>query len=75
MEERGTDPTVGQVLASRERRSAMQTAIASSNPHGMTPQSTDPDWSESDPLPAMPETTGNHCRLALVAEGVEGRGV
>ena len=40
----------------------MRTAIASSNPHGMIPQSTDPDWSESDPLPAMLETVENRRR-------------
>ena len=33
----------------------MWMANASSNPHGTTPQSTDSNYSESDPLPAMPE--------------------
>ena len=42
----------------------MWTAIASSNPHGMTLQSTDLDWSESDPLPAMAEKAENRAEMS-----------
>ncbi|EMS55011.1 Serine/threonine-protein kinase CTR1 [Triticum urartu] len=58
----------GRPLSTRERRSAMRTAIASSNPHETTPQSTDPDWSESNSLPAMAEKAANRQRFVRASQ-------
>ncbi|KAE8775069.1 hypothetical protein D1007_52450 [Hordeum vulgare] len=54
MELRRTDPVVDWALSSWERRSTMRMAIASSNPHKMTPHSSGPHWLESYRLLAMP---------------------
>ncbi|KAE8814320.1 hypothetical protein D1007_08385 [Hordeum vulgare] len=62
------DPVVGLALSSRERSSAMRTAIASSNPHGTTPQSKDSNWLESDPLPNRVEKARDRRTRAWVAE-------
>ena len=49
----------------------MQTIVASSNLHGITPQSTDPNWSELDPVPAMPEKVENRRTRAWLSVGSE----
>ncbi|KAE8781102.1 Serine/threonine-protein kinase CTR1 [Hordeum vulgare] len=53
-----TGPTIDRSLCSREEGSAMRMTIASSNPHETTSKLTNPDWSESDPLPSMLEIAG-----------------
>ena len=71
MESRQADPTVGLELSSWERRSAMPTTIAFPNPHRMTSQPTDSDWTESEPLATMPKKVGDHRTGTWVTEESE----